>query len=174
MITFRKGARVAATTKSTKRPLNKCKKCGRTWYPRGSNLSSRCPQCGSSKTTVAGLGIFGTIGGIALVVMFSGHPDKPESTSSPAFDPSPVSAVAVTKPATAASSLNGSAMDASANSPRSIPTERQDSVNDVMASTPGEDGGANDSSSTPPGSEKEPQNALPPRTEEDSDVFKHH
>lgn len=67
---------MATTTRQTIRPLNKCGSCGKTWYPRGSNLSSKCPRCGSSKTKVAGLGILGTIGCFALVAMFGGHPNK--------------------------------------------------------------------------------------------------
>lgn len=32
----------------TKRPQNRCGRCGDTWYPRGSNVSSKCPKCGST------------------------------------------------------------------------------------------------------------------------------
>jgi hypothetical protein len=35
----------------TQRPQNECEACGYTWYPRGKNLSARCPNCGSSRTT---------------------------------------------------------------------------------------------------------------------------
>lgn len=31
----------------TKRPENECRSCGRTWYPRGSDYSAKCPNCGS-------------------------------------------------------------------------------------------------------------------------------
>lgn len=31
-----------------KRSLNKCKDCNDTWYPRGRELSNKCPNCGSS------------------------------------------------------------------------------------------------------------------------------
>ncbi len=27
------------------RPLNACRSCGHTWYPRGSDLSRECPRC---------------------------------------------------------------------------------------------------------------------------------
>lgn len=32
---------------STKRSLNKCAQCSHTWYPRGKELSVRCPECAS-------------------------------------------------------------------------------------------------------------------------------
>lgn len=32
----------------TLRPQNRCRACGHTWYPRGSNLSRKCPNCGIS------------------------------------------------------------------------------------------------------------------------------
>ena len=31
----------------TKRPLNTCRSCNGTWYPRGTDLSQCCPKCGS-------------------------------------------------------------------------------------------------------------------------------
>src|SRR5262249_24814193 len=37
----------APMTRFTRRPLNRCRHCLETWYPRGSNLSPRCPRCGS-------------------------------------------------------------------------------------------------------------------------------
>jgi hypothetical protein len=30
---------------STRRPLNFCSRCGHTWYPRGHDVSTRCPRC---------------------------------------------------------------------------------------------------------------------------------
>lgn len=36
----------------TRRPQNICKSCGHTWYPRGSNISLKCPNCGSMNTGV--------------------------------------------------------------------------------------------------------------------------
>jgi len=32
------------------RPQNICKTCHYTWYPRGKNISHRCPRCGSTRT----------------------------------------------------------------------------------------------------------------------------
>jgi hypothetical protein len=32
---------------STRRPMNQCANCGYTWHPRGHDLSTRCPNCGS-------------------------------------------------------------------------------------------------------------------------------
>lgn len=31
----------------TKRPENKCLDCRNTWFPRGKDLSDKCPSCGS-------------------------------------------------------------------------------------------------------------------------------
>jgi len=31
--------------RDTKRPLNQCGSCGYTWYPRGKDVSLRCPRC---------------------------------------------------------------------------------------------------------------------------------
>lgn len=36
----------------TKRPLNRCADCRRTWYPRGSDRSTRCPECGSESVQI--------------------------------------------------------------------------------------------------------------------------
>lgn len=30
---------------STRRPLNSCSQCGHTWFPRGHDVSARCPRC---------------------------------------------------------------------------------------------------------------------------------
>ena len=62
-----------ATIRNTKRPLNRCASCGKTWYPRGSNLSSRCPSCGSDKTKLAGLGILGAVVSVLIGLVMSGH-----------------------------------------------------------------------------------------------------
>lgn len=35
------------------RPLNECRDCGATWYPRYRNLSRRCPDCGSRDVDIA-------------------------------------------------------------------------------------------------------------------------
>lgn len=40
------------TLADTKRPLNLCE-CGYTWYPRGKDLSLRCPRCGSEEVRFA-------------------------------------------------------------------------------------------------------------------------
>lgn len=34
------------------RPQNACHKCRDTWYPKGRNLSKKCPNCGSPKTYI--------------------------------------------------------------------------------------------------------------------------
>jgi hypothetical protein len=35
------------------RPLNECRDCGATWYPRGRDLSHRCRDCGSKDVRIA-------------------------------------------------------------------------------------------------------------------------
>ena len=39
-------------TRRTKRPQNICEDCKYTWYPRGKQVSLRCPRCGSTNTKV--------------------------------------------------------------------------------------------------------------------------
>ncbi|MEX3969603.1 hypothetical protein [Paraburkholderia caribensis] len=56
----------------------------KTWYPRGSNVSSRCPKCGSSKTRVAGLGIVETLGTLFLMMTLRGHPGTPDAATATA------------------------------------------------------------------------------------------
>jgi hypothetical protein len=36
--------------KGPMRPQNRCRACGHSWYPRGSNFSPRCPRCGADRT----------------------------------------------------------------------------------------------------------------------------
>jgi len=39
----------------TYRPLNTCKTCGHDWYPRGHDLSARCPECYSNNVKIIDL-----------------------------------------------------------------------------------------------------------------------
>ena len=34
------------------RPQNICKTCHYSWYPRGKNISHKCPRCGSTNTGI--------------------------------------------------------------------------------------------------------------------------
>ncbi|ADG17723.1 hypothetical protein BC1002_3701 [Paraburkholderia atlantica] len=161
---------MAAATRNTKRPLNKCKSCGKTWYPRGSNLSSRCPRCGSSKTKVAGLGILGTI---ALLAILGGHPNKPAPDQSPAVDTSP--AAIATNPAVQAFSSDAIATDAAWRNLSGTRTEPQDSADDAAISGRVEVRGSNDTSPTGADSRQEPQNRLQSLPAQGNlDVFNHH
>lgn len=56
---------------STKRSQNKCKACGYTWFPRGKNLSLKCPSCGSTDVSIKGasLGVVAVI--IVALMIFS-------------------------------------------------------------------------------------------------------
>lgn len=66
---------------ATKRSQNKCVDCKYTWYPKGKDLSARCPECASVNVTYAGMGLLGQLGvGAAIVVgilIFSGKEKSP-------------------------------------------------------------------------------------------------
>jgi hypothetical protein len=80
---------------------NKCKKCSYTWYPRGKNLSMKCPSCGSAEVGFAGGGVVlaGLI--VAGFVLFGGgkqtqptippEPSQTAASSSSADDGASVS-----------------------------------------------------------------------------------
>ncbi len=34
------------------RPQNRCAQCEDTWYPRGRDLSKKCPTCGSDRVEI--------------------------------------------------------------------------------------------------------------------------
>jgi len=38
---------IPKTPRGTLRPQNRCSRCGYSWYPRGNNVSLRCPSCGA-------------------------------------------------------------------------------------------------------------------------------
>lgn len=170
---------MAVTTKKTKRPLNKCTSCGRTWYPRGSNVSSRCPSCGSSKTKIAGLGILGTIGSFVLIAILTGHPGKPAENKSSSIDTSPASTAFEMNASTGTSlpeaSTNASTGDASRGYASSVRIQPQNPMNEVATSSQGEDVGMKEASPIQDASRTESQQgSQQPSTEEGSDVFKHH
>lgn len=55
--------------RGTKRPQNFCQACGYHWYPRGKNVSLRCPNCGSGAVGVVSLpGWIIGVGAVALGV----------------------------------------------------------------------------------------------------------
>jgi hypothetical protein len=58
------------TRRGTKRSQNRCLRCGNTWYPRGKNVSSKCPNCGSTNIQSLGFDITpqGCITAVALVI----------------------------------------------------------------------------------------------------------
>ncbi|ABR91827.1 Uncharacterized conserved protein [Janthinobacterium sp. Marseille] len=70
---------------ATKRSQNKCLDCKYTWYPKGKDLSARCPECASVNVTYAGTGLLGKLGlGAAIVVgilVFSGKENSPETST---------------------------------------------------------------------------------------------
>jgi predicted nucleic acid-binding Zn-ribbon protein len=50
---------------ATKRQQNKCNSCGYTWYPRGKNISLKCPSCGGSEISI----VASRIGGVGVVLL---------------------------------------------------------------------------------------------------------
>ena len=51
----------------TKQPLNRCKDCGYTWYPRGKSLSPTCPNCGGRNTAIDLTGCYAILIAVALL-----------------------------------------------------------------------------------------------------------
>ncbi|MYN47646.1 hypothetical protein GTP23_21630 [Pseudoduganella sp. FT93W] len=71
---------------ATKRPQNKCKKCGYTWYPRGAHISLKCPSCGSSEVGFAGPGV-GILALFVIAVMVFGGSKKEAPAEAPSAPP---------------------------------------------------------------------------------------
>lgn len=91
---------------ATKRSQNKCRDCKYTWYPKGKNLSLKCPGCGGTNVGYAGMGLFGQMGLGALVIggfmIFSGGE---KSVSSPSRDVKTPSGLSTSNPPVSASSI---------------------------------------------------------------------
>src|SRR5262245_35281 len=51
------------------RPQNTCGHCGYTWYPRGKDLSNKCPNCGSRSV---GMIPFQITGGVVVFFLIMG------------------------------------------------------------------------------------------------------
>lgn len=73
-------------TVATKRMQNRCRTCKNTWYPRGKDLSDRCPRCGGSDVTY-NLGCAPVIGILGLLTVVTsyvcGGPPQPARTAPP-------------------------------------------------------------------------------------------
>lgn len=73
------------------RPQNLCKNCKYTWYPKGRNVSAKCPQCGSRDVQIAptyGMGccLVFVVGffALAIIAKFSPMPaPKPDRVAQP-------------------------------------------------------------------------------------------
>lgn len=93
-----------------KRPLNQCLECGHTWYPRGTDLSRKCPACGvvfggeggsvaraaprgMIVSAVGAIGVFGFVAIGFCVVLCAGAAAllvrKPEAAQQDRPDPAP-------------------------------------------------------------------------------------
>lgn len=90
---------VSKNQMATKRSQNKCRECKYTWYPKGKNLSLKCPGCGGTDVGYAGMGMFGQLGLGALVIggfmLFSGGE---KSVSPPRGDEKTPSGVSTSTP----------------------------------------------------------------------------
>ncbi|WP_157210774.1 hypothetical protein [Verrucomicrobium spinosum] len=75
----------------TKRAQNRCKDCGYTWYPKGKNLSRRCPSCGGSNVTYAGCGCLGLVVVGIGIAFFASMLSGPRESAPPAQLPESLS-----------------------------------------------------------------------------------
>lgn len=58
----------APMSRWTKRPQNSCRRCNYLWYPRGKDVSSSCPRCGSGDVELAIMALFRAIAGLVVVL----------------------------------------------------------------------------------------------------------
>ncbi len=86
--------------RGTKRPQNRCKACGYTWYPRGKSLSAKCPRCGSEETRIVGAGLFGGLIALGVIALVFGHANTDHSPAQTAasFTAATSNVVAVSSP----------------------------------------------------------------------------
>lgn len=84
---------------ATKRPQNRCSQCGYTWYPRGKNISLRCPNCGHTGVKLVAGGA-ASVGALVLWAALSSGGKTPPSQPSP-----PPNAVVVAADISGASDL---------------------------------------------------------------------
>lgn len=68
---------------TTKRPQNKCKSCGYTWYPRGKHLSLKCPSCGGKEVSTVGTGGVLLALGILAAIFFSNNSKHADTAPQP-------------------------------------------------------------------------------------------
>lgn len=121
----------------TFRPLNQCNSCESTWHPRGKDVSSRCPSCGSRdvdivrpSSSLPGCApiVVVSIGFIFLVGWFGSHLHSPssgaDSSTSSAVEASSSVAVTPTPDITsdAATTAGNSVAASDATEPASAPS----------------------------------------------------
>lgn len=74
--------------------LNRCQNCGRSWFPRGFDLSRKCPDCGSVDVEFTGriyLGILAIFAALAGILWATDVPHKRHAAvavATPASTPS--------------------------------------------------------------------------------------
>lgn len=85
------------------RPQNRCRTCFYTWYPRGKNVSSKCPNCGRATVEVVVLSLRGC-GSLLLVVvcavylLFGSAGSREPTTPPPQVPPPPAAPASRDKP----------------------------------------------------------------------------
>ena len=69
--------------------LNRCKNCGSTWFPRGFDLSRRCPNCESVDVDFTGRLYLGMLVVVAVAAGIFWASDRPHSGAHAAVTPAP-------------------------------------------------------------------------------------
>lgn len=67
--------------------LNRCEKCGNTWFPRGFDLSGKCPSCGSVDVDFTGRLYLATLVAIAIAAGLFWATDRPRKSANNAATP---------------------------------------------------------------------------------------
>lgn len=75
------------------RPQNRCRNCNYTWFPRGKNLSNKCPNCGAGSVELvpvpASAGSCGCLGLLVVLVALYAVAKLPGCPSPPRSAPAP-------------------------------------------------------------------------------------
>ncbi|MEP6668134.1 MAG: hypothetical protein ABJF10_03220 [Chthoniobacter sp.] len=72
------------------RLLNRCQNCGHAWFPRGFDLSRKCPNCGSVDVDFTGRIYLGILAVIAIAAGIFWASDRPHKTAKNIATPPPV------------------------------------------------------------------------------------
>jgi hypothetical protein len=70
-----------------KRLLNRCKNCGHTWFPRGFDLSGKCPNCAGEDIDFTGRFYLGMLVALTVCAGIFWATDRPHRTAKAATPP---------------------------------------------------------------------------------------